>query len=226
MQLPRGTFHSMKKGVELGSILEDLKKEHFSGTCSLVCGNQSFDLVYQEGLIMLASGEATCGDAAMGVIEKQRNVIADALLSALTPAQMKLTLEFNAGCRVQRRSQAAQITPPAPSPGGQMSPGAGETPHTIIKPEIIQENVKKTPEIRVPVQESPAATTPSAPARKNDAKSVDIFAPDGDEYTMVDRDLQALDAMDLDTMSQKIRINCKQMIEKLHLEYLIDDQGS
>ncbi len=43
---------------------------------------------------------------------------------------------------------------------------------------------------------------------------------------MVDRDLQALDAMDLDTMSQKIRMNCKQMIEKLHLEHLIDDQGS
>jgi len=225
MQLPRGTFHSMKKGLELGTILEDLKKEHFSGTCSLVCGNQSFGLVYQDGLIMLASGESACGDAAMEFIETQRDLIADALLSTLTPAQLKLTLEFNAECRVQPRSPSAKIAPP-PSPGGQVSPRAREPLPTPTKPGSIQDNVKKIPEIRVSVPKTPAATTPPVPAKKNDARSLDIFAPDGDESTMVDRDLQALDAMDLDTMSQKIRINCKQMIEKLHLEHLIDDQGS
>jgi len=225
MQLPRGTFHSMKKGLELGIIMEDLMKEHFSGTCSILSGNQSFDLVFQDGQVMLASGDSTCGDATMEIIANQRDSIADASLSALTSAQLKLTLEFNAECRVQRQRPSAQKTP-APSPEVQVSSPAKKPPQFIPKPANIQENVKKSPEIFVSPPESPAATTPSAPVRDKDKRSVDIFASDGDEYSMVDRDLQALDAMDLDTMSQKIRMNCRQMIEKLHLEHLIDDRGS
>jgi hypothetical protein len=41
----------------------------------------------------------------------------------------------------------------------------------------------------------------------------------------MDRDLNALDSMDLNTMSNKIRENCKIMVEKLHLEHLIEQKN-
>jgi len=224
MQLPRGTFHSMKKGREMGTILEDLREERFSGICALLCGNQSFDLVFQDGLIMLASGDSTCGDATMEIIGTQRSMIADASLSSLTPAQLKLTLEFNAGCRVQRPIPAAQITP-ASTPGDRLSRRPAEAPRIVPKPGAGKDVRERADDSRVSPPEPVTARSSPAPAREKEAGPRDIFASDSDESTMVDRDLQALDAMDLDTMSQKIRMNCRQMIEKLHLEHLIDDRG-
>ena len=36
------------------------------------------------------------------------------------------------------------------------------------------------------------------------------------------RDLDALDALDIQTMTEKFRANCRQMIEKLELEHLLE----
>ena len=38
------------------------------------------------------------------------------------------------------------------------------------------------------------------------------------------RELAALDAMDLQSMSEKIRVNCRMIVQGLHLEHLLDQQ--
>lgn len=223
MQLPRGTFHSIKKGLELETILRDLKEERFSGSCSLACGSHAGNLVFQDGQIMLASFDSSCGDAAMEIIFRQMDSIADASMSDLTAAQLKLTLEFNEKCRVSRERSDAKKIPATPQKDRVYSREKDKAP---ITPERLKtEGSWKISES--PVQEKPIHTVPpSEPAGERGAKSGDLFASDGEESTMVDRDLQALDAMDLDTMRNKIRMNCKLMIEKLHLEHLIDDKGT
>ncbi|HNQ29750.1 MAG TPA: hypothetical protein PKM87_06480 [Methanolinea sp.] len=221
MQLPRGTFHSMKKGLELGTILLKLKDENFSGSCSLVCESQAIDMVFQDGRVMLASCDTSCGDAAMDIISQKQDCIVDASLSDLTPAQLRLTLEFNNGCRVRRQRPSAGKTP-APAPDG-WTPVPNQETQKVTSQSPPVKNTGKMPAI----SSSPVPAPVVIPRHQGERERGPAGSPalDGDEYTIVDRDLDALDAMDLDTMSEKIRMNCKTMIEKLHLEHLIDDSG-
>lgn len=245
MQLPRGTFHSMKKGMKVGFILNNLKEEGFSGSCSLASGVHVIDLVVRDGNILLASCDSACGNPAMVMIQSMVEEIADAALSDLTPAQMKLTLEFNEQCRISVKRESPQKSPVT----------AREENKDVQSVKSVQrENIREVPPVhRIPEKEKivqpvsppfeldsqtektpPAPSSPqtapqpekilSSPPESGKSKQADIFARDGDELTLVDRDLNALDSMDLATMSTKIRENCKSMIEKLHLEHLMEHQ--
>lgn len=254
MQLPRGTFHSMKKGMKLDIILNSLKEEVFSGSCSLICENHTIDLVLQDGNIVLASYDSSCGNAAMDIMAELHDHVADASLSDLTPAQMKLTLEFNTECRVRQRRTSTQ-KPAVGMSDVKKSARSGDIP-AIVQEGHVSEDMHhatspslasgpRSPLRKVP-QTSPAAEKPQTahtvpmnqkppipqsspiaqkPPLTQKAKIEEPPAHEGEEYTVMSRELDALDSMDLDTMSDKIRANCKSMIEKLHLEHLMEHQG-
>ena len=245
MQLPRGTFHSMKKGMKVGLIVNSLKEDGFSGSCSLASGAHVIDLVVRDGNILLASCDSACGNPAMDMIQSMYDDSADAALADLTPAQMKLTLEFNDQCRVSVKRETPQKSPlPAREekkdvqsvksvqrentefvPPVQRIPERERTIQPVSRPpEPIVQPKKTTPTPSSPETAPQPEKIPSSPPVSGKSKQADIFARDGDELTLVDRDLNALDSMDLATMSTKIRENCKSMIEKLHLEHLMEHQ--
>lgn len=244
MQLPRGTFHSIKKGMKIALILNSLKEEGFTGSCSIACGDHAIDLVVKEGNILLASCDSSCGNNAMEIIGGLQEQAADASLADLTPAQMKLTLEFNEPCRVSQRResppkaeipireekksttsdnfQSATIATRERERTGSIrtvSRPPDQKPQTQITPPVPPQGAPPQPG-PAPHQQNLASPTPPT-AKKS---PVDIFAREGEEVTIMDRDLNALDSMDINTMSNKIRENCKIMVEKLHLEHLIEQQ--
>lgn len=224
MQLPRGTFHSMKKGMKIAAILKSLKEEAFSGSCSIACEGCLIDLVLQDGGIVLASCNADCGKDAMDRLTALHEEVADASLSDLTLAQMKLTLEFNAQCRVtEKREINRKVTSPP------REEGQGKVhrnfPEIVPEKPVIEDMQVERKTSPAHAHRTPAGITTPSPVAPGGKKYADPLAREGDELTMVDRDLKALDSMDLDTMSEKIRENCKLMIEKLHLEHLMEKQG-
>lgn len=249
MQLPRGTFHSIKKGMTIALVIHSLKEEGFTGSCSIACGDHAIDLVVKEGTILLASCNATCGNAAMDVIGSLYEQAADASLADLTQAQMKLTLEFNEQCRV---SQRREPSPKAKSPAREERKSAqsdnsqgitiesrerGQEKITRPAPRFPEQNPQTQKTTPVPPQHAPPqhASPQPEPALQTQSTSsaspvtakstqVDIFSREGEEGALVDRDLNALDSMDLDTMSNKIRENCRIMVEKLNLEHLMEHQ--
>jgi len=254
MQLPRGTFHSMKKGMKLGVILDSLKEEAFSGSCSLICENHTISLVLESGNIVLASVDSSCGDAAIAMMTEIQDCIAAASLSDLTPAQMKLTLEFNTESRVRQRKTPVRKTPDAthdaplrvreektpgiaregrmgtdvhPATSPSTAPGS-RSPARIVPRTSSNEEKPVTPQSpsadqKPPVQQStPEARRPSA---KPKGMTAETAGQEGEDYIVMNRELDALDSMDLDSMSDKIRANCRSMIEKLHLEHLMEHQG-
>jgi len=228
----------MKKGMKIGIILKNLKDEVFSGSCSLACEDHIIDLVLQDGNIMLASCDSSCGNPAMDMIAKLNDHAADASLSDLTPAQMKLTLEFNTQCRVRQRraavekvavdkdttEKAAIEKPPVIQKDESKSARKMDIPKIVAAGPVIEEMQISPTTPLAPEPRSPQKRTTPSPPALHKGKMETPSAHGGEEYTMVDRDLKALDSMDLDTMSHKIRANCKLMIEKLHLEHLIENQ--
>jgi hypothetical protein len=50
--------------------------------------------------------------------------------------------------------------------------------------------------------------------------------PASDDYaSLLSRELDALDAMDIESMAEKFRANCRIMMERLELEHLIDQNN-
>jgi len=245
MQLPRGTFHSIKKGMKIALILNSLKEDGFTGSCSIACGDRGIDLVVKEGNVLLASCDSSCGNTAMELIRALHEQAADASLADLTPAQMKLTLEFNDQCRVsQRRESPPKAEIPTREEKKSIESANSQNAATATRErerEVITRPVSRTPDQRPQTQKTPPAppqqahlqpepashqqntASPTPSTAKN--SPVDIFAREGEEVTLMDRDLNALDSMDLNTMSNKIRENCKIMVEKLHLEHLIEQKN-
>lgn len=228
----------MEKGERLGGLLKKLGSDQFSGVCSIVCEGHTIELVLEKGRISLASCDNLSGEDAMGIIGGLMERPFDASISDLTPAQIKLSREFNETCIV-RHSPAAEksIPPPQPSEEGNI-PRAGKTP--LKKPEQKSQTSIPAQNQRRPQDQDALKIQPEVPeggslpkdSTKTPATIPDTLFGTGEEnidssergYTLDDLDLKALDSMDLDIMSRKIRDNCKLMVERLHLGYLVVDE--
>ncbi|MCQ8893669.1 MAG: hypothetical protein NQU46_03420 [Methanolinea sp.] len=242
MQLPRGTFRSMLFGKKVGDILDNLAKERFSGVCSLVCNGHTIEIVLDRGRIVLAGCDTSGGDEVLKMLVGLLSFSADAQLSDLTPVQLKLTWEFNHSCRVTNLDLLKQQTTPSsptPSPTPEEKPPFVEEDRAregrkrnmesngLPEQRILTPHSGTMPDIQPTVQSEPV---PAIPARGLNAGTGGIPRHDDDDfqgtegYVLMDQDLKALDAMDVESMSRKIRENCRLMIERLHLDYLIADQ--
>lgn len=95
MQLPRGTFHSLKRGIALSFLLEELQRDQFTGYCNLSLKDAPVSLVYRNGTVVLAHIPPFRGTEAEERLQKSMNEVVDAELYTLTENQLRLSLEFN-----------------------------------------------------------------------------------------------------------------------------------
>jgi hypothetical protein len=199
MQLPRGTFRELKRGTDLHSLISEMERACLSGYCKIMTGETPILLVFSNGRIILVECGTLTARAAMEELSRAGGEPVDAVLHDLSDSQLKLALEFNPSARVDQRVEAAGVRPAAPAPGHdiplhhrQSSPG-----------------------------ESRGVSSRGKEPGRFSGHSVPS-PPSDDEASLLMRDLDALDALDIQTMTEKFRANCRQMIEKLELEHLLE----
>jgi hypothetical protein len=243
MQLPRGTFQGIKRDIGVVNLLEDLRDVRFTGSASFEIERNVVNLVFRKGKTILAESGSNQGDAALGYLKSLSDRNIDASLSVMTEPQLSLALEFNSESRVQGASRSSRTgtvekgTPhplwPAVSGQKDLMQGPHAKEREIAAPPVPS---SEPPEIISLVeaienrhlrekQEIPALPLPLS--RGTDVTTPNLVSSVGLEIDeSITRDLNALDAMDLDAMAEKIRTNCKFMVEKMNLGHLIEDDPS
>ena len=206
MQLPRGSFHSIKRGIVLHSLLDEMEKSGFSGYCTISYDAVNCTLVLHMGNYILAEYGTTEGYPAWVKMLDLQSKKVDAALTGLSDAQLKLSIEFN--------------------PRAELLEPVRRTRHHADKPVSpqIRSEAMVRPEPRhtkVPETHGHASGIPSKSKEKSMETTLKKRPVENDEVEMLARDLGSLDDMNLDEMTKKIRESCMVTVEKLHLEHLI-----
>jgi hypothetical protein len=244
MQLPRGTFQGIKKDIGWADLLEELQGMRFTGSVSIEVDRMVVNLVFRKGKMILAEFGSDQGDMAVERMKDLGDRTIDASLSEMTDAQLSLALEFNPESRLQNSgrpikaamdekeektgpSRAAEPmatpvkTAPEKKPELPSQPVPSNGPSEVISlVEAIESGHSRS------VQVTPEPAPEPAPALERKPKpqpALDLDENENDES--IARDLRALEAMDLEGMAEKIRTNCKLMVEKLNLGHLIENEN-
>ncbi|MDD1677647.1 MAG: hypothetical protein LUO93_00495 [Methanomicrobiales archaeon] len=104
MQLPRGTFHSIKKYVTFRSLLDETVTSQFTGSILISFPDGVSFLVLEAGRAVLASCQNLCGKDALKRMEGMGDMRVDAELTALNGSQLALAQEFNKSCQTRLES--------------------------------------------------------------------------------------------------------------------------
>jgi hypothetical protein len=213
MQIPRGTFRALKRGCDLPALIQELKDTAFCGYCRIAPGSGSITIVFDKGDIRLAEYDTLEGDAALERIVQSGSLTVDAVLHDLSAAQLDLAVEFSPLSVVKPGKRKIM-------PGQQASPGVSRSHHGTPTDSRNSGPLKEMPN---PGSRPVHAGHYHIPAEKPVVKSEisPIKAPD-DDATLLSRELDALDSMDIESMAAKFRANCRLMMERLELEHLID----
>ena len=151
MELPRGKFRSVIKGVALNSLIQELAEVRYTGDVSISWKKEVISLVIQKGRYILAEFGTLRGDPAWDAMMALGETTIDAILADFSDAEMKLASEFNDACilsaravpralkvtrekpkesapreRPMERRPALPVTPPAPHPPRPHSPRGGD----------------------------------------------------------------------------------------------------
>lgn len=222
MQLPRGKYRSIKKGVPLGEILDELIKSRFSGICLFSSDAMNGTVVFRNGVVILAKVKNHYGDPAWHEAALLWDFICDAILSDLDNAQIQLALEFNEKAYVQDgTSHHAASRQKAASDSLMQQPTKipPDPQHTQKEREFVK--ILPVPPVApaspADVKKKPAAEalfSAREPARQ------DVKAPQEPERSIAEKEMDNLDAMDLDDVTQKIRKDCKIILKQLQLDHL------
>lgn len=225
MKLPRGTFHSIKKGLVFHLLLDELSNNGFTGYCLIRYGAETCTLVLNSGIYILADYNKLEGEPAWQKIQQLREFKVDAELSTLNTAQLQLTKEFNPHATLPGHVQQS-IARQARAVLSNSDSGTREDIFGMVTPEAHfdrQKTLKPHPDKETVMGEthhvqqlSPRDTPESHPGQQPIEKGPEVTGSD------IDRDLATLDEMDIDEMTKKIRKNCKITIENLDLDHLIE----
>lgn len=102
MQLPRGRFDRfVRDGTVLG-IIKELGDNRYSGRCSGIIGGLTAELIFEDGIIILAESSANNGAETLHELHSSPGGIVTAELSVYDSSQLKLAREFNSGCIVPK----------------------------------------------------------------------------------------------------------------------------
>ena len=71
MQLPRGTFRSIQKGVNFSDVLAELASSRFTGMCTISSATVNGTLVFRSGVCVLAKIQNFYGDKGWAVLMEQ-----------------------------------------------------------------------------------------------------------------------------------------------------------
>jgi hypothetical protein len=224
MQLPRGKFRSIKKGVPLGEILNEMATSGFSGICSFSSNTVNGTMVFKGGEIILAKVQAQYGDPAIEEARSMGDQVIDAVLSDLDGTQMQLALDFNKQAYVLK--------------GGIWQVGSPQK--ETSRP--VQGDLKKpAPDHRTVPKEKDFTTTPAiahadapVPAELHKKAKADTSAdastqtrqeqppPQGPQLTSAEKEFETFDSMDLEDVTRKIRRDSKIILKQLELDHLME----
>jgi hypothetical protein len=223
MKLPRGTFHSIKKGILFRSLLEEMEKTRFTGYCTISFGLEACSLILNSGIYILADYDKLEGEHAWQKMQKLLEMKVDASLTTLNNAQLELAREFNPHATLPsfvRKSPTRQVRTGTTSPGAKRK---DESSGNLLPGGYPEQQKKQVPNtgLHTPTTEQHPAPQISIPGT---AQSPGEQQSSGTEEggSNIERDLEALDNMDIDEMTKKIRENCKITIEHMDLDHLIE----
>ncbi len=108
MQLPRGTFQSIRKSISIVRLIEEAMDAQFSGYLSFVLGGEKCTIVMDGGKWILLELGSLCGKEAFERLRALDNPEVDAEVIALTPVQLELARQYNKAAAWQVSFVSAQ----------------------------------------------------------------------------------------------------------------------
>ncbi|MFA6332057.1 MAG: hypothetical protein WCX22_03815 [Methanoregula sp.] len=215
MQLPRGTFLEIRKKISIENLIAEMGQKRFTGTGSIFSSPVMATFVFREGTCILIKFRGNGGDAGWTEMQKYTGEVVDIILSSLDEAQLKLAIEFNPLCKIVK----AGMISPQHSRRGEKAP-AGRTPaaparqarSTVPAPAVPATSRNVHPEV-------PSAT---AVHRREPVTAVPAAAGSPADQEDLESNIDALDSMDLDHVTTRIRSDCKNLIKELQLDYLME----
>lgn len=223
MELPRGKFRSIKKGVPLGTILDEMAASGFSGICSFSSNSVNGTMVFRRGAIILAKVQTQYGDPAIDYARSLENQVIDAVLSDLDGTQVQLALDFN---------KLAQVRKGEWRTGPPQKEKSSHVDVDLTKPEPEHTTLQKGKDfVKIPPVAPASAQVPAEPHRKpaadisSDAQKQDRNEqqkPEEPALTSAEKELETFDSMDLEDVTQKIRRDSKIILRQLELDHLME----
>ncbi len=196
----------MKKGVTLEALLRELNESPFCGYCTISASTGVSTLVLDRGRCVLAECRHLKGDDALRMILDQGGSDVDAELRHLSSTQLQLAFEFNRSALVERATSLLDLL------GSEA--GAKNEREGVVAREAVSRSS--------PTGKSDTGAAPPAIDRPRTAPSPRV--QDSEALSSINRDLEALDSMDLESLADKIRQSCKRTVRRLHLEHLIEEE--
>jgi hypothetical protein len=254
MQLPRGTFLNIKRSKRVGDLLAELQDMKFTGVCSISFGQVISTIVFKSGKRILAQYKDIVGDSASEELQKIIGEKVDASLSTLNEAQIQLALEFNKTCLIGKGGRAENISlneipvhnqhtikksPPNPPVRAQIStsktpekPGIPQSLPARRPATVEQVRGSEIPKIISDAHLKKAAHTPLGAIQQKSQPQLSIekipeettILREDTDASSFEKDIETFETMDVDTITNKIRGECKTLIKELNLEHLTEDQ--
>jgi hypothetical protein len=225
----------------------------FTGICSISYGLFIGTIVFKSGRRILAQYKDIVGDAAGNELQKINGEKVDASLSTLNEAQIQLSLEFNETCLIEKGAKADPAIRPAAPNQHTMNKPLLNTPiqgQTVIGknhqtpriqeaatankplkiepvraselPKIISDtHLKKAAQKPFAAVQQKSTVNPEKPEEKKPEDTA-ILQTDA-EFSSFEKDIETFETMDVNTITNKIRGECKTLIKQLHLEHLTED---
>lgn len=244
MQLPRGTFRSIQKGVNFSEVLAEMVSSRFTGTCTLSSALLNGTLVFRSGVCVLAKIQDHYGDKGWAEVLAVPDLVTDLALSDFNTAQIQLALDFNKKGRVTLPTIPVPVKADHPAPSVKSpirepvrSPHPArreqkrrETPVVSAAPEEMAEEIASLPVSQEIRDDSPAISPETARqeegSRADAAREVikeDLSkTPEKIPGSLEESDLDMFDSMDLDDVALKIRKDCKIILKQLQLDHLTE----
>lgn len=240
MQLPRGTFRSIRKGVNFSEFLADMASSRFTGTCTISSTTVNGTLVFRSGVCVLAKIQDHYGNGGWAEVTANPNLVIDLAVSDFNTAQIQLALDFNKKARVTIPTTPVQQKTEYPAASASKSvsrePGR-QTTHArrderkrelptspVQSPDEIPENIPPTEAPHI--HRDDHAILPEQTGQKSLGKDVAQESPQKTSGevsgSQEESDLDMFDSMDLDDVALKIRKDCKIILKQLQLDHLTE----
>jgi hypothetical protein len=254
MQLPRGTFLSIKRSKKVEDLFMELQEMKFTGVCTISSRSGNGTVVFKFGKRILAQHRDLTGDNAWNELQDITEEKVDASLSTLNEAQIQLSLEFNKTCLVVKGGKSEKsVQGDIPTQHPQTIPFSPVSPPKQ-DPYVLRKSHQKTGIPVITPSQTPVGVEPlHAPeppkiisdahlrttaqiasvqlktqihTQKPDEKiTQDISSSREDsDSSSFEEDIETFETMDVEAIRNKIRGECKTLIKDLNLEHLTENE--
>lgn len=216
MQIPRGTFRTIIRGGNLPALVQKLKNCRFTGYCQSLHDNEMTLFVCDKGRIRLAEFGSLEGDEALEKILTASHWNSNAILHDLTYAQLRLALEFNPSFKTSMKNKTQKRQIQEVFNEGLNRPSDAIRIKTSGKSSL---DARERAASFTHFSEREPGVQPAEKSRNSD-QSTTLSQED-----LLSKDLDLIESMDLENMTTKFRTSCIQIMERLDLDHLIEENS-